>query len=135
MINRISLVAIALAAASTAAVAQTGRTSSLSYTDVAPYTDLVAPTPRASVEVGRDWKGNMPSTAASAPAEEAPIAGVIPVAEQPYPVKDTPLAGVSGTPATSIMAGPPNDGLTFDGYRFVGGEAGYVYIGRRGATR
>jgi hypothetical protein len=29
----------------------------------------------------------------------------------------------------------PADGLTTDGYRFVGGEAGYVYVGHGSAVR
>jgi hypothetical protein len=36
---------------------------------------------------------------------------------------------------TAIAAGgPPGDGLTADGCRFVGGEAGYLYIGHGSAA-
>jgi hypothetical protein len=52
----------------------------------------------------------------------------------PYAMK-TSGAQASTASSSRTLGGPAGDGLTIDGYRFVGGEAGYVYVGHASPAR
>lgn len=142
MNSRHSILALAITAATTCALADgASTTSSLSYTDMAPYTDVVPSGARTAAGTRNVWKGTLSREEVSAALREARSSGTVPVGDAvgyPYPMKVAPAtaAAPGATPTeTQVLGGPPDDGLTSDGYRFVGGEAGYIFIGRPKAAR
>lgn len=143
MKSRISLLAFALAAASTAALADEASTPKLAYTDLAPYTDVGSPAVRGSAAAQRIWKGNLSRADVIAAMREARANGTIAVGDAvgyPYPLKAAPAtaeaAPAAAPPDRKVMGASPADAdVTLDGYRFVGGEAGYIFVGRPKASR
>jgi hypothetical protein len=138
MNKHITLLAFALATASTAAVAngaaQGAASASFAHTDLAPYTDVGQS--GGAGAASNQWKGNLSRADVLAALQEARAAGTIPVGEAigyPYPVKFSPAtveAMPRATDDSRVLGGPPQSGVTSDGYRFVGGEAGYIFVGR-----
>lgn len=130
----ISIFAVTIAAAASAALAQVG-----SYTDVAPYTDIV-PTARASGGAPGQWMGQLSRADVKSATRQAQREGTIAVGDAvgyPYPMKGTPdtqSAQSRQTAPAQVMGGPPSD-LSSDGYRFVGGEAGWILVGPQGTQR
>lgn len=122
--KRIScLLALACATLGSPAVADE-LAPALTYTDVAPYTDV-----GSAREAPRHWKGDLSRTEVIAALREARAGGTVAMGEAigyPYLMKyaaGTPSAAMLGGPASE---GPAPAGVTIDGYRFVGGEAGYI---------
>ena len=111
----------------------------LSYTDTVPYTDLAVPA-RSAAGAPSHWKGQLTRDQVIAATHQARIEGSIATGDAigyPYLMKtSSPGAPALAQQSTGqSLGGPPGDGLTSDGYRFVGGEAGYVYVGRGSAMR
>lgn len=108
--------------------------ATLSYTDAAPYTDIAVPT-RTSGGAPL-WKGQLTRSEVQAAMRQARTEGTIATGEAmdyPYAAK-TPASSAlatAGQAPVQVLGGPPGDGLTVDGYRFVGGEIGYAYVGHR----
>jgi hypothetical protein len=51
--------------------------------------------------------------------------------DYPFAMKVRPAAAMSAqTPESTVMGAPRQDGTTLDGYRFIGGEAGYERVVR-----
>ncbi|MET0542810.1 MAG: DUF4148 domain-containing protein [Variovorax sp.] len=125
MTTRNTLLALAITAATVPAVAQTA------YTDVAPFTDT-------SVSAGSTWKGTLSRTDVLNALNEARSAGTLPVsheiADYPASIKFTPAPAMAAAPRTAVLGGAGSASVTLDGYRFVGGEAGYVQT-EPGASR
>jgi hypothetical protein len=142
MTCRISVLAVAIAAVGSGAFAQDEPTALISYTDAAPYSDLGPSGPHGTVAAAKSyWKGHLSRAEVIAALHEARINGTIPVGEAigyPYPFKSARVVTEAlptdpVTVVTILGAGPDSD-LTHDGYRFVGGEAGYVFVGRPGGA-
>lgn len=133
MKHPISMFAVAISAAAGCAYAQT---NTLSYTDVAPYTDIrVTPSARGGGGAPPTWKGQLSRADVVAAMRQARSEGTIAVGDAlnypAYPMKVEPPAAQAGPSAAGqVMGGPPDDGVTSDGYKFVGGEAGWIYVGR-----
>ena len=108
----------------------------LAYTDAAPYTDL-AVTAVSGTGAPSYWKGQLSRADVQAALQQARMEGTIARGEAigyPYDMKTAPAHASASVSSGGALGGPPGDGLTADGYRFVGGEAGYVYVGHaRGA--
>ena len=113
------------------------QTAPLAYTDAAPYTDIAVPV-RTGAGAPGYWKGQLTRADVEAAMQQARIEGTIATGDAigyPFPMKVS-TAQASAQPSPSeTLGGPPSDGLTVDGYRFVGGEAGYVYVGHASAAR
>lgn len=115
------------------------QTAALNYTDTVPYTDIAAPA-RSAAGAPSYWKGQLTRADVIAATQQARIEGSIATGDAigyPYLMKASSPGAVAGAPQSPSQAlgGPPGDGLTTDGYRFVGGEAGYVYVGHGSAMR
>lgn len=131
-----TLLAVVLAAASTAAgadgTAQGAGFAAFAHTDVAPYTDLVQADGRGTAAAASQWKSNLSREDVLAALRAARAEGTIPVGEAigyPYPMKASPATAEAMARTDNdarVLGGPPSSGVTIDGYRFVGGEAGYV---------
>lgn len=108
--------------------------ATLSYTDAAPYTDIAVP---ARTSAGTPlWKGQLTRSEVQAAMRQARTEGTIAMGEAidyPYPAKASASSALAaaGQAPVQVLGGPPGDGLTVDGYRFVGGEIGYAYVGHR----
>lgn len=132
-----SLSTVLAALAATSAWAQT---TPLSHSDVAPYTDI-AVSARGSAAAPAHWKGQLSRADVVAVLRQARSDGTIAVGDAlgyPTLMKATPLAAQAiapTAPAGQVMGGPPDDDRTGDGYRFVGGEAGWVQHGLPNALR
>lgn len=103
----------------------------LSYTDVAPYTDVAS---TGTAGAPWYWKGQLTRAEVQAVMQQARMEGSIASGDAigyPYLTKtSSSLAQAAPAPSSAqALGGPPADDLTTDGYRFVGGEAGYVYVG------
>jgi len=134
----LSVAIFGLSAAAAAAQAPGVFGVPMAHTDVAPYTDIVpamepdntphlwkASLSREEVQVAlRDAQRE--GTVAAGGANNYPV--LLKHAPAPVVVLDTPEATTMGAaPALPTVA--LHDGITLDGYRFVGGEAGYEYVG------
>jgi hypothetical protein len=54
----------------------------------------------------------------------------------PYPMKfGAGTATSAQVPESTVMGAPQRSGVSLDGYRFVGGEAGYEFVGRPDQAR
>ena len=128
MSKPISILALTVATAAGAAFAQANAPT---CSTVAPYTDIAgAPS---------QWKGELSRAEVMDALRQAQRDGMIAVGDAvDYPslLKVTPLAqSAQAQPAPSQVMGGPPSGVTGDGYRFVGGEAGWIFIGEPGAQR
>lgn len=135
MHSPISVFALTVAAAAGAAFAQANAPT---YTDVAPYTDIV-PSARSSAGAPSYWKGQLSRAEVIDALRQAQRDGMVTVGDAvDYPVLikvPTIAQSEQSQPSDAqVMGGPPLD-LTGDGYRFVGGEAGWIYVGPPGAQR
>jgi len=136
MKTRTSLLALTLTAAGTFALAEGPLESSFSYTDVAPSTAVAPHDTRVIGGAPAHWSGRLSRADVIAEMHEARRNGMLPAGEAigyPYPYKSALPVAAAMTPqesATQVLGGPPRDGITFDGYRFIGGEAGYERVGR-----
>lgn len=133
MNRSISIVAVAMAAAASAAFAQ-----GAAHTDVAPYTDI-APTALSSGGAPSFWKGQLTRADVMSATREAQREGTIAVGDAldyPLLMKVTPItqSAQSRAPRLQVMGGPPTD-VNSDGHRFVGGEAGWIFVGPQDAQR
>lgn len=129
----ISTFALVISAAAGAAFAQVD-----AYTDVAPYTDRV-PAARSSAGSPSYWKGQLSRAEVMAATREAQREGMIAAGDAldyPLLMKAAPNVQLAQTQpaATQVMGGPSSD-VNSDGYRFVGGEAGWIFVGPPGAQR
>ena len=128
--------AVVTSIAAGCACAQTG---ALNYTDTVPYTDLAVPA-RSAAGAPSYWKSQLTRDEVIAATQQARIEGSIATGDAigyPYLMKASSTGAVAGAQQSpsQTLGGPPGDGLSTDGYRFVGGEAGYVYVGRGSAMR
>jgi hypothetical protein len=127
---RASLLVLSLAAASGYAIADSAYTGEVRYTDAAPYSDLVPQ--RSATGSPQFWKGNMSRSDVVGALQAARASNLLAVGEAidyPLPSGHAPTTAMAirsrGADAT-VMGAPPAGNLTHDGYRFVGGEAGWV---------
>jgi hypothetical protein len=132
-----SLNALLAALTAIAAGGACAQTAPLAYTDAAPYTDIAVP---AVSSTGAHQLLEGPAHARRSTGGDA--AGPhrrndrhgrchrLSVCDEGLDGAGIGAAGVRRNPGRS-----PGDGLTADGYRFVGGEAGYVYVGHARAAR
>jgi hypothetical protein len=134
MKTRTSLLALTLITAGTCALAEGPLGPSFSSTDAgswAPQDTRVmgGPPVQSSAKLTR--------ADVTAAIHEARRNGtLLPAGEAigyPYPYKFAPATAAAMSPQESatVLGGPRRDGTTLDGYRFVGGEAGYVRQGIR----
>jgi hypothetical protein len=134
MKTRTSLLALTLITAGTCAMAEGPLGSSFSSTDAATSADVAQHDTRVMGSGPAKWSGKVSRADVIADMLEARRTGMLPAGEAigyPYPYKTSqPLAaGVSPqTGTTEVLGGPPRDGINPDGYRFVGGEAGYELV-------
>ena len=132
-----SLNALLAALTAIAAGGACAQAAPLAYTDAAPYTDIAVPVV-SSTGAPSYWKGQLTRAEVQAAMQQARIDGTIATGDAigyPFATKAS-TAQASAQPASGVtLGGPPGDGLTADGYRFVGGEAGYVYVGHARAAR
>ena len=109
-----TLLALAIAAASLPVHAQ--------WAPTAPFAD--EPTSTSSY-----WNGALSRAEVVNELFEARRSGILltghDTPDYPMLIKVTPPA-MASTHDTSVLGGAGSDGLTIDGYRFVGGEAGYL---------
>jgi hypothetical protein len=126
---RASLLVLSLAAASGYAIADPAFTGEVRYTDAAPYSDLVPQ--RSASGTPQFWKGQLSRSDVLAALQAARADMVLASGEAiDYPLRSGPAPTTAmvirsrGADAT-VMGGPPARTVTIDGYRFVGGEAGY----------
>lgn len=126
MTRRTILLGVLIAGCSFPAFADKAYVDSAGYADLAPQTDL-------SLYSGapRGWKGTLTREEVAAALRDALAARTLPVGDAlDYPLagmKTPPTAAALGAmPDTTVLGASPGGGLTIDGYRFVGGEAGYV---------
>jgi hypothetical protein len=127
---KISLLAMAIGAACAGVSAQS---ATASYTDVAPYTDI------GTTGVGggapSQWKGQLSRAEVLDSLRQARSEGTTPVGDAiDYPdlMKKAPLSARAEQPKrpqTQVLGGPRDD-VSGDGYRFVGGEAGFIFVGK-----
>lgn len=117
-----------LSLASATALAQ----ETLSHSDLAPYTDIVMV--RTSAGAPSYWKGSLSRADVLAAMQAARASHTIAEGDAlgyPYPAPVALEAGAPPAAMSRVLGGPSSaDPLTIDGYRFVGGEAGYVFVGR-----
>jgi hypothetical protein len=130
MSNRYVVLAVLAAACSSSALADKAYIDSGAYADLAPYTDL---SPYSSVT--GTWKGTLSRAEVNAALRAALAAATVPVGDAiDYPLASRKTAGTNSAaeaaPDVKVMGAAPGNGLSIDGYRFTGGEAGYVYVGR-----
>ena len=124
MTRRNILLATLVAASSFAAFADKVYIDSGAYTDLAPATDLAV-----YPGVAGTWKGTLSRAEVVAAMREAIATGVVARGDAVnYPFAAAKVA--AGEPDTRVLSAAPADDLTIDGYRFVGGEAGYVRVPR-----
>jgi hypothetical protein len=129
----ISTFALVISAAAGAAFAQVD-----AYTDVAPYTDRV-PAARSSAGAPSYWKGQLSRADVIAATRDAQREGMIAVGDAldyPFLMKVAPNMQLAQPqpPSAQVMGGPSSD-VSSDGYRFVGGEAGWIFVGPPGVQR
>ena len=124
MTKRNVLLVALVAGCSFPALADKAYTDSAGYADLAPQTDLTTYS-----AVAGTWKGTLSRAEVAGALRDALVAGTVPVGD----AIDYPLTAAKGLkaagearPDTTVLGAPPGDGRTIDGYRFVGGEAGYV---------
>ena len=127
MKSTLSLIAMATMSVVCAGVSA----QSPSYTDVAPYTDLGGRVPIGEM---REWKGQLSRAEVTDALLQARSAGTIAVGDAvgyPQVMKVSPPTVQTAQPRapTQVLGGPSQE-VSGDGYRFVGGEAGYIYIGQ-----
>lgn len=133
MKTRTSLLALTLIASGTCALAEGPLDSSFSSTGIASST--------AVASHDTTVMGGAPARSAGlsradviAEMHEARRAGLLPAGEAigyPFPLKSAPPVTATMSPeegATQVLGGPRRDGITLDGYRFIGGEAGYERV-------
>lgn len=126
MKRRNILLGVLIAGCSFPAFADKAYVDSGGYADLAPQTDLSAYSGAPS-----SWKGTLTREEVAATLREALAARTLPVGDAlDYPLagmKTPPSAAALGAmPDTRLLGAAPSNGLTIDGYRFIGGEAGYV---------
>ncbi len=124
MKQRNILLATLVAASSFAAFADKVYIDSGAYADLAPNTDLAV-----YPGVTGTWKGTLSRADVVAQMRDALAAGAVARGD----AVNYPLAGrktADAAPDTRVLSAAPADDLTIDGYRFVGGEAGYVPVQR-----
>ncbi len=125
MTKRTVLLVALVAGCSFPAFADKAYIDSAGYADLAPQTDLTAYS-----GVAGTWKGTLSRAEVVAAMRGALAAGTVPVGDAiDYPLttgKTTLFAAGEAVPDTTVLGAAPVDGRTIDGYRFVGGEAGYV---------
>jgi hypothetical protein len=133
MKTRTSLLALTLTAVGTCALAESPLDSSWSSTGAAPST--FAASHDTTVMGGAPARSAGLSRAdVIADVHEARRAGMLlPAGEAigyPFPMKSAPpvTAAAPQESGTQVLGGPPRDGITLDGYRFIGGEAGYQRV-------
>lgn len=124
MTRRTILLGVLIAGCSFPAFADKAYVDSAGYADLAPQTDL-------SVYSGATtgWKGTLTREEVAATLREALAARTLPVGDAlDYPLAGmkTPPSPVALMPDTRVLGAGPGGGRTIDGYRFIGGEAGYV---------
>jgi hypothetical protein len=138
MNTRTSLLACTLALAGTCAWAEsplgTGLTSELAPAAAfSPSSTQVMGGPPGA------WKGLTREEVATELSEARRNGNLIPAGEAigyPYALKGAAVGAMpTQMPEGKVMGGPPTGSVTTDGYRFVGGEAGYEFVGRPGITR
>src|SRR5688500_5311914 len=134
MKTRTSLLALTLSALGTCALAEGpldssfSNTGAVAATGVASHDTLVMGGPPAQ------WRGLSRAEVIEGIHEARRQGSMLPAGEAmdyPYSYKSSPpLAGAASprTAPTEVLGGPPRDGVTFDGYRFIGGEAGYERV-------
>jgi hypothetical protein len=134
MKTRTSLLALTLIATGTCALAEGPLDSSFSYTGVTPSTEVASHDTRVMGGAPTQWSGKLSRADVIAEMLEARRTGMLPAGEAigyPYPYKFAPTQAAATSPqesATQVLGGPPRDGITLDGYRFIGGEAGYESV-------
>jgi hypothetical protein len=126
MTKRNVLLVALVAGCSFPAFADKAYIDSAGYADLAPQTDL-----NTYSGAKGTWKGTLTRAEVVAAMRGALAAGTVPVGDAiDYPLTAGKTTGPAGAgdaaPDTSVLGAAPRDGLTIDGYRFVGGEAGYV---------
>lgn len=126
---RASLLVLSLAAASGYAIADSAYTGEVRYTDAAPYSDLVPQ--RSAAGTPQFWKGNLSRSDVIGALQAARAGSMLAVGDAvDYPLQPghvpTAMAIRSRGADATVMGAPPAGNLTHDGYRFVGGEAGWV---------
>ena len=132
-----SLNALLAALTAIAAGGACAQTATLAYTDAAPYTDTVVPV-ASSTGAPSYWKGQLSRAEVQAAMQQARTDGTTATGDAigyPYAMKTSSAQASVQSSSSGTLGGPPGDGLTADGYRFVGGEAGYVYVGHASAAR
>jgi hypothetical protein len=80
-------------------------------------------------------KGNLSRADVIAEIQQARRDGtLLPAGEAigyPFQLKVGPAGATTAQiPESTVMGGPQRSGVSLDGYRFVGGEAGYEFVGR-----
>ena len=131
MSMRATLLVLSLAALSGPALADEASSGVLRYTDVAPYSDVKPQ--RSAAGTPQYWKGNLSRSdvIGALQAARSETRGVGDAVDYPLTVGHVPTTSMvirSRGADPTVMGGPPTSNLTIDGYRFVGGEAGYVKV-------
>lgn len=126
MTRRTILLGVLIAGCSFPAFADKAYVDSAGHADLAPLTDLTVYSATT-----RGWKGTLSRAEVVDALRAAVAAHTLPVGDAiDYPLasRNAPAApaALDGMPDTSALGASAGDGLTIDGYRFVGGEAGYV---------
>ncbi len=126
MTKRNVLLVALVAGCSFPALADKAYIDSAGHADLAPQTDLTTYS-----GVAGTWKGTLSRAEVLAAMRGALAAGTVPVGDAiDYPLTAGRTRGVRAAgealPDTTVLGAAPGDGRTIDGYRFVGGEAGYV---------
>lgn len=131
MKKRNILLATLVAACSFAAFADKVYIDSGAYADLAPNTDLAV-----YPGVTGTWKGTLSRADVVAAMRDALAAGAAGAVARgdavnyPLASKAAARSMLDSAPDTRVLSAAPADDLTIDGYRFVGGEAGYVPVQR-----
>jgi hypothetical protein len=131
MLMRASFIALSLAALGGQALADSAPTGQVRYTDAAPYSDLQPQ--RSASGTPQLWKGDLSRSEVlgalqAARSETLAVGDAI---DYPLRVGHMPTTSMlirSRGADPTVMGGPPTSNTTIDGYRFVGGEAGYVKV-------
>ena len=132
MNTRTTLLACALAAVGTCAWAEGPLSPSWEATSAGGFTPSSTHVMGAGPGV---LKGGLSRADVIAEIQQARRDGtLLPAGEAigyPFQMKAGPAATMSAqTPESTVMGAPPQDGTTLDGYRFIGGEAGYERVVR-----
>jgi hypothetical protein len=132
-----SLITLLAAMTAIAAGSACAQTATLAYTDARPYTDITVPA-ASGTGAPSYWKGQLSRSDVQAAMQQARTDGTIVTGDAsgyPYAMKTSGAQASTQASSSQTLGGPPGDGLTTDGYRFVGGEAGYVYVGHASPAR